>query len=334
MGVLLFAGCLEPLVVLALESKTDALCGGIDSVNKGEQRMCMPPKTQDVKISSYWEDLTAYRYDIKNLPETEVRTSYFEENEWIYKYSYTYFNFGLLPGGFMNFTYQTAYENMMDIYLMTPAQYRDFKNEKPFDFEWGSKNTSHASHVFTAKEAGVYYIVVDAKHKSVKVLKKVDITTPAYKMSNSTAKEACGYSCTFKKVHNDEVVIIEYLGKRADVQVKVFSGKGSFQNSFIFPITLITIFMVLTGAGSAVIIYHHVTKVQKSCKTKAATTEAQDTTTLQNENTPETETPTMATPEAMIGDTLYLDPSAPLISSAINDNVPFDYGTEPPPEFI
>ena len=326
------------LFFIAAESKSDALCGGITSINRWEQLMCTPPKTQDVRISRSLKDLTAYRYDIKNLPETTVRTSYLEETEWVSKHHYKYFNFGLLPGGFVKFTYRTAYGDIADFYLMTFNQYVNFANEKPIEFEWCNKSTTYASYVFTAKEAGVYYIVVDANYTSASVFEKVNITTPAYKLSEDTAKDVCKEDCIFKKVSNNETVILEYLGEYADVRVKVFSGKGPFQKSFITPIVIMCVFILLSGAGSALLIYNGITKLKKSRQTKvtiSATTEAQNTqTTPQNEakteNTPENDTPAAITPEATIDGTPYSDPTAPLIPCAVNNEELIYYGTAPP----
>lgn len=322
------------LSFIAAVSRSDALCNGIDSINRDEQRVFVPPKTQDVMISSSWNDLKAYRYDIKNLPETEVRTTCLKNMVWVYQ-NYRSFSFGLLPGGFVNFTYQIR-NATVDIHLMTPTQYKNFKNKKPIESEWCSKNTSYVSHVFTAKEAGVYYIVVDAKYMRVSIItEKVNITTPAYKVSNDTAKEVCTMGCTFKKVHNNEIVILEYLGKDSDVYVNVWSGKGSFQKSFIFPILVSCALILFAGAGSVALIYNSVQMIKKSRQNKAvasATTETQNTPTVQNDTTPET------TPETVIlgttnDNTPYTDPTAPLILSANNDDISYVYGTaRPPPE--
>ena len=227
--------------------------------------MCRPPKTQDVVISKSWDpqswdSLTAYRYDIKNLSETEMRTTHWDYQEWLQEGGYKYFDFALLPGGFVDFTYYTIGNDMVDIYVMTLTQFNDFENKKSFKFEWCNKSTSYTSHVFTAKEAGVYLIVVDGKYTSTDVYETVRIRTPAYQLSSSTAKEMCEKDCTFKRVGNDKVVFLEYLGNDADVKVKVFSGKGPFDRLSIIYIVLCSVFIVFSGAGSVWLIYNTVQK--------------------------------------------------------------------------
>ena len=336
-GIVCIGLCIG-LSFTAVESKPDALCGGITSVNQGEQRVCRPSKTQNVKVSRSWDRLTAYRYDIKDLPETEMRTTHWDYREWVQRNDYKYFDFALLPGGSVDFTYYTIGRDMVDIYVMTLTQFNDFKKGKTFNFEWCNKSTSHTSHVFTAKEAGVYFIVVDGKYTWTKVYEFAEITTPAYKLSSSTAKETCEEDCKFKRVGNDEVVILEYLGSHAEAKVKVFSGKGPFQKSFIVPIVLISVFILFSGAGSVVLIYNGVQIIQQSRKMKAFVSNTNAPTIVQNETTlgtiSDSATQATITPGTAINDTPDPEPTAPLISYSANDEVSTLYGTAPPPDNV
>ena len=98
------------------------------------------------------------------------------------------------------------------------------------------------------------------KYTSTDVYETVRIRTPAYQLSSSTAKEMCEKDCTFKRVGNDKVVFLEYLGNDADVKVKVFSGKGPFDRLSIIYIVLCSVFIVFSGAGSVWLIYNTVQK--------------------------------------------------------------------------
>ena len=324
--------------LFAFIMRPDALCGGITNVNRGEQRVCRPPKTQDVVISKFWGRLTAYRYDIKNLSETEMRTTHWDYQEWLQEGGYKYFDFALLPGGFVDFTYYTIGNDMVDIYVMTLTQFNDFENKKSFKFEWCNKSTSYTSHVFTAKEAGIYLIVVDGKYTSTDVYETVRIRTPAYKLSSSTAKEICYKGCTFKRVGNDEVVILEYLGDYNYVEVKVFSGKGPFDSFSIALIVLSSIFSLFFGACSVVLIYNGVQKKQQLNKMKALVSNTNAPTTIQNETTlgttSDSATQATITPGTAINDTPDPEPTAPLISYSANDEVSTLYGTAPPPDYV
>ena len=233
-----FIGFLIPTIVLPFVSLTDAVCNEIESITRGEQRICQPRKTQDVKISKTITNMTAYRYNINGLPEIETRTTKIECQDSIYKFLHHDIRFTLFNGGTINITCHTVNETRADFFLMTSTQFEQFRLEKDKSSEWSKRNASFVSTVFTTKDSGVYYIIVDAQYERVSLDENVAITTSAYKVSNATAKETCTKDCRFKKVHKDEIVILEYLGFINSYDVKVYSGKyiDSYDLSPLFAI--------------------------------------------------------------------------------------------------
>lgn len=239
------------IMFLLTGARVENICDGITSINNNEQRTCKPPKTEDVKIPSMKRQVTAYRYDDSNLPPTERRTTRYTEHETVVWESWKYFDFALMKGGSVAFNYQISSSRKAGIYLMNREQYIAFsKSGYAGNFIWGKTQTSYATHNETVDESGLYYIVVDNQgYSNVYVDEDVTISTDAYIVSKSTAKDFCSYpdSCKFKKVAPTETVIVNYSGSSSYVNVEVHRGKGSFDKNATAPLAFMIFFLLLFG---------------------------------------------------------------------------------------
>ena len=203
----------------------DERCSDIESINQDEQRVCRPRRTGSVWLSRSWPNLTAFRYAVKDLPDTVSHTTHWGDSRYIFRKSHSAHNFTLSAGGSVNFTFRTD-GRTVDAYLMTLEQFREFLRWSFWHSEWSSVKSTHDSTVYTAKEAGIYVAVVAVGSTSVEVVQNMTVTTAVYKVSSSTAKETCTDKCALKGVHSDEVVVLEYTGDRDSVYVDVLSGDG------------------------------------------------------------------------------------------------------------
>lgn len=306
-----FAGFMAATIAIACLGMEDTLCNGIDSMNRGEQPICHPHKTQDVKVSKTYSDVTAYRYKIKQLPGTETRTTRWERQNHLYRHDSDSFRFILSTGSSVNITIQTINETHVDAYLMTHSQYEQFKLHRSRVSEWSTRNTSLVSTVFSAKEFGVHFVVVNAQYNRSQFVEEVIVTAPVYKVSNATAKETCTHDCKFKKVHKDEVVVLEYFGLFNSADVKVYSGKA-FNADMISPLVSMALIAAVFCTGVIAFGSAALKKVRDKKRENA----------INDEETPKT------TP----GTTPTSDSATPLIPNAAKngDNPPVYYRTHLP----
>lgn len=104
--VLCLAAAAGAVVFGVRDARSDALCDGIDSINRGEQRVCRPPRTGDVRLSRSWPNLTAYRYAAAALPDTVPHTAHWAQNTSLYPRECAALDFALAAGGRVNYTYR------------------------------------------------------------------------------------------------------------------------------------------------------------------------------------------------------------------------------------
>ena len=213
-----------------VDSRVDALCNDIESINREEQRLCRPPKKQNVEIRNSWDNLMAYRYAVDDLPETYMRTTHWEYEETVWNDEPRQFRFELSAGGTVNYSCQGKNGMVFDVFLMTRAQHKEFESKGRTDSVWSNKTTADSSMSYTTSTADLYFIVSSAPYGTLGVNQSVKVTTSVYNVSKSTAKETCTIPCTFKDVQNDEVVILEYTGSSKSVVTFVYSGKGGFRD--------------------------------------------------------------------------------------------------------
>lgn len=116
----LFLGAVAAAVVFGVRDyRSDARCSDVQSVNRGEQRVCQPHRTGDVKLSPWWPNLTAYRYAVGALPETVQHTTHEAHNQTLSPYAFTASNFTLSAGGPVEFAFRTAGSDVASAYLMS-----------------------------------------------------------------------------------------------------------------------------------------------------------------------------------------------------------------------
>lgn len=242
-----FIGFVVWTVIFALNGREDVICNGVTGINSQEQRVCTPPKTQDVKVTWSASHLRAYRYALDILPPSTVKSSRTKKTLSIKRESYRYSAFVLSAGGTINFTFSSVKESSVDVYLMTLDQYNTFENKGKSDCEWSKINTMDGSTQYTTRKATTYYIVFVAPFDDATVIENVNTTTYLYNVSMDTANEICTKSCTFKKVHNNEVVIAEYTGSLSSVTLVMNSGKGALNDERIFPLLLFCFISVCLG---------------------------------------------------------------------------------------
>lgn len=223
-------------VIFALDGREDLVCNGVNSISSKEQRLCTPPKTQDVKVTWSVSYLRAYRYALDKLPASHVKTSRTKKSLAIKRESYRYSAFVLSVGGSINFTFSSVKDSSVNAYLMTLEQYNIFEHKGKSSYEWFKINTMHESTQYTARKATTYYIVFEALYDDASVVEDVNITTYLYNVSNNTATSMCPKSCTFKRVQSNEVIIAEYNGTLSSVGLVMNSGKGALNDEKIFPL--------------------------------------------------------------------------------------------------
>lgn len=305
------AGFMAATIALACVGMQDTLCNGIERIKRGEQLICHPRKTRDVKVSDAFDQVTAYRYKMKMLPETELRTTKWEVQKTLSRDSNHNFRFTISTGGSINLTCHTNNDTRVDFYLMTTAQFNEFKLHRRTQSEWSRRNTSFASTMFTTNNSGTYYIVMDAQYELSQVNETIIVTTPVYKVSNATAKETCSNDCKFGRVHKDEVVILEYFGLFDSLSVKMYSGKA-LDPDFLDPLITTALIAAVFSAGMIAFGAVALRKVQRKQKEEAT----------DGNNTPTT----------TAGTTPSSDPATPLISNTTknDDPPPVYYGTDLP----
>ena len=224
-----------------LDPRVDALCNDIGDINREEQRICRPPKTQSVEVRNDWGDLKVYRYAVENLPETHTRTTHWDYNETVWNDEPRHFRFELSAGGTVNFTLVGKQGMVFDVFLMTREQYKEFESKGKTDSVWSNKTAAYSSVTYTAETAGLYYIVSSAPYGTLVVNQRMTITTSVYNVSETTATEVCTRLCTFKDVRHDEVVILDYTGRSKNVVTFVYSGKGGFKDLRLVLIIIIIV---------------------------------------------------------------------------------------------
>lgn len=230
-----------------VDSRVDAVCNDIEDIDRGEQRVCRPPKTQDVKIVNFWENLTAYRYGIDDLPGTFMRTTHWDYNETVWDDEHKRFRFELSAGGTVNFTSQGHRGMVFDLFLMTRRQYKDFVSKGKTDSVWSNKTTAYSSMMFTAETADLYYIVSSASYGTLGVNQRVTVTSTVHNVSKTTAKEVCVIDCIFRNVRHDEVVILDYTGSSKNRVTFVYSGKGGFRDLRLVLILIMSFCSLIFG---------------------------------------------------------------------------------------
>ena len=234
-----------------LDPRVDAVCNDIEDINKGEQRMCRPPKTQNVKVINFRDHMKAYRYAVDNLPGTFMRTTHWDYNETVWSDEHRRFRFELSAGGVVNFTSQASPGSVFDIFLMTRAQYKAFVSKGITDSVWSNKTTAYSSMTYTAETADLFYIVSFARG-TVGVNHQVTVTSSVYNVSETTASEVCTSNCILKTVRHDEVVILEYTGLSKNLVTFVYSGKGGFKDLRLFLIIIFSVCSVFFGITTIV----------------------------------------------------------------------------------
>ena len=261
-GVALFMTCVVGLVaagalavlivVVVLFARLPAVCDGADSLNRGEQRLCQPTTTSDVRLSARAADVTAYRYATAELPATENHTETFTAREEIrYRY-YRYFNFALSAGGTAAWNY--TLDKSASVYLMNLTQFRAFERTNTRENLWRRVGQLEANGAYTAAVPGVYYLVVENRNsgaRKVTAVESVTVTTAVYRVGDASAglRDSCAANtkCVFRDVTPEETVIAQYTGTRQSVDVALHNGKGKFNTQIISPVIVCAV--VLLGAG-------------------------------------------------------------------------------------
>ena len=309
-----FSGFMAATIALTCVGMQDTICNGIEMIKRGEQLICHPNKTQDVKVSYRFSNVTAYRYKTKMLPETEVRTTKWMKEKNLSKYSSHRFRVTLSAGGAVNFTYQTSNGTRADFYLMTTAQLNELREHDNTQSEWSERNTSFASTIFTTNNSGVYYIIADARYERATIEEEIIISTPVYKVSTATAEESYTHECEFKKVHKDEIVILEYFGIFDSSLVNVYSGKA-IDPYMVPPLVTVALLAAVFFAGVIAFGAAALKKVKEEQRVIA----------IDRNDTPQTTS----------GTTPSSDPAAPLIpnSARVDDNPPPVYHATDLPEY-
>ena len=311
---LVFVGLLVGAILVFANSRNDLVCNGITNIHGGEQRTCTPRTTVDVRVDSAWNDVVAYRYPVDCLPDMEVVRTEWQNKEIIYVDRHRSFRTTLHAGGSVNLTCRAASKGVFDLFVMTLEQYELFSSSKTRECIWSNISTSSSSTVFTANQSGTYYFVFHAQYQSVVVDDHETVETSVYNVSKSTAKDMCTESCTFKRVHSDEVVILEYGGSRSSVSASVFAGKGPFNRSKTAPLVVLSVLAVVFGSITAIMAYILIKSATNGC----AHTKSCGAGTSTSDVTPEQRVDDL--PRATPGTTPESDFTTPLISGSINEN--------------
>ena len=248
---LCFVACVVGTIFFGLDGREDVICNGVSSISPKQQRVCTPPKTQDVKAMWSASYLNVYRYALDKLPESNVTSSRTRKSFEIKYGNYRYSAFVLSVGGVLNFTFSSKRDTSVDVYLMTLEQYNIFERKGNFKCEWSKTNTMHESTQYIAREATTYYIVFDASYEDASVSEDVNTTTRLYNVSKSTANGMCAKSCTFKRVQTNEVIIGDYKGSLSSVGLVMNSGKGALNQDRVFPLLSFCFISACLGIGLA-----------------------------------------------------------------------------------
>ena len=311
------------LVSLFSSSERD-ICGSITDLNRGEQRICQTTKTEDVLFLTGAANVTAYRYSTKNLPPTETRIIQSSHSASADRYGYLYFDFALSAGGTITFSYEIGYKYwpcVADLYLMTPAQFHAFRTRHKTLSLWAHTGARRVNASYTAKEAGVYFLVADNdSSSSVHVEQSATITSSVFQVSNTTATQVCNSNCTLQGVRSDETVVVEYIGPELYVDAVMYHGNKKMPIGYLIGIIVLSVLVsCLLGAFVAVVVT--LVKQRKTAKSSHVVDNVPDETTTGDT---EGSTPQEMTPEN--------DITQPLVTNTAND--PVYYGTAPPPEYV
>lgn len=288
---------------------------GVSSISSKKQRVCTPPKTQDVKVSWSTSDLRAYRYALDKLPPSTVKSSRTKKTLTIKRESYRYSAFVLSVGGTINLTFSSVRESSVDVYLMTLEQYNIFENKENSDCEWSKINAMDGSTQYTARKATTYYIVFVAPIDDATVVEDVNTTTYWYNVSMDTANEICTKSCTFKRVQNNEVVIAEYTGSFSSVTLVMNSGKGALNDERIFPLLSLCFISVCLGIALGMA----VRKCALAAKTQHQPDERSDETTSAQSGS-FVQTSLIQHEEVTPGEEIEFNGTAPMAPGTNNNN--------------
>ena len=244
-----FIGCIVGTVFFALNGREDLLCNDVESIYPKEQRMCAPPKTQDVKVKWSASYIKAYRYTQDNLTIANTKTNSSSKSLSVRTGNYKSTKFPLQVGGTINFTF-TSRDDPVDAYLMTREQYNTFEKKGHSKSEWSKLNTLSETTHHIAKQTTTYFIVFSANDGDVDIRLDVNTTSFSYNVSKESAKETCPKACTFKNVQSNEVVVIaEYSGSYSVVSLYMYSGKGALNDNKIFPLILLCLVSGCFGVG-------------------------------------------------------------------------------------
>ena len=250
-SALLVVACVAgAALLLVLVPQTRAVCDGADSVNRGEQRACRPPRTADVALVlarglGDARGIAAYRYASAALPPTALRTTRRVHTDTVEPGGYAWHDFALAAGGTVAFRYVLG--RTADVYLMDRAQFGRFRARHARDALWAARGTLEAAAAYTAPAAGVYALVVDNTRARglVSADETVTVTTRVHNVSRATAREACTAACTFRDVTSNETVIVEYTGSDDSVPASLRSGRPH-------PETLVVVAAVIGSVVAAV----------------------------------------------------------------------------------
>ena len=216
-------------------------------------------KTEDVFFFTGAANVTAYRYSTKSLPPTETRIIQSSNSASADPEGYLYFDFALSAGGTINFSYvfgDGSLSEVADLYLMTPAQFDTFWHWHKARSLWAYTDAQRVNASYSAKEAGVYFLVVDnGSSRPVHVEQSVNITTSVFQVSNATATQVCTHNCTLQGVRSDETVIVEYTGPKLYVDAVMYHGRITLPKAtLIFLLVLSVIVGCLLAAFVALLV--------------------------------------------------------------------------------
>ena len=218
LAVLCGACCAMAAYVALAHARVPDVCDGIDGLNRGEQRTCRPPQTQDVRVTGTAADVTAYRYATAALPPTEPRTRVYTRREELRGRARRDLAFALAAGGTAALRCDVYAGAALDVLLLDGAH----------DAVWSRTGTTRAATTFTARTAGVYRLVAAGRSPAVPsfLTLTANVTTAAYRVDRATASATCAAPCMLARVRADETVVVEYTGAREWVAAPVHRGPG------------------------------------------------------------------------------------------------------------
>ena len=231
LGVLCGAcGVLAAYVALA-HARVPDVCDGIDGLNRGEQRTCVPPAPQDVRVGGTDPAVAAYRYARAALPPTEPRTRVYTRDTVLRgTAAHARLAFALAAGGRAALRCDVRSGAALDVLLLDAAQYARLAAGRggAHDALWSKTGTTRAATTFTARTAGVYSLVAARRSAAVPSYAALaaNVTTAAHRVSNATAAETCAAPCVLRAVRADETVVVEYTGAADWVAAPVHRGAG------------------------------------------------------------------------------------------------------------